>query len=62
MYWPWGGCEVNECCCRVGIGGNVLIDDVGVVGCDVNIDDNICWFMLVRVRCDSMRLLIEVKK
>ena len=40
----------------------MLIDDVGVFGCDVNIDDNICWFMLVRVRCDSMRLLIEVKK
>ena len=53
---------MDECCGRVGIGGDALIDDVLVGGGDVNIDDNICWFMLVRVRCNSMRLLIEVKK
>ena len=51
---------MDECCGRVGIGGDVLIDDVWVVGGDVDVDDNIFWFMLVRVRCDIMRLLIDV--
>ena len=60
MYGSWGGREVDECCGRVGIGGDVLIDDVWVVGGDVDVDDNIFWFMLVRVRCDIMRLLIDV--
>ena len=60
MYGWWGGCEVDKCCGSVGIGGDALIDDVWVVGGDVNVDDNIFWFMLVRVRCDSMRPLIHV--
>ena len=51
---------MNKCCGRVGIGGDVRIDDVWVVGGDVNVDDNIFWFMLVKVRCDSMFLLIDV--
>lgn len=51
---------MDECCGRVGIGGDALIDDVLVGGGDVNVDDNISCFMLVRVRCNSMRLLMHV--
>ena len=51
---------MDKCCGSVGIGGDALIDDVWVGGGDVNVDDNIFWFMLVRVRCDSMRPLIHV--
>ena len=51
---------MDKCCGRVGIGGDALIYDVWVGGGDVKVDDNIFCFMLVRVRCDSMRLLIHV--
>ena len=51
---------MDECCCRIGMGGDALIDDVWVGGGDVNIDDNIFWFMLVRVRCDSTCVVIHV--
>ena len=60
MYGSWGGREVDECCGRIVVGGDVLIDDVWVVGCNANVDDEVFGLMLARVRCDSMRFLIEV--